>query len=97
MLAPPPAGAAGALGVGAGATGAGPPVEEPVEDTVELARPIFVGVASFVTDGIEPFLDTFARPIVNGIIPDAAVDFLLSIMISLTFCFTIFALKSGSE
>ena len=69
ILAPPPAGAVGVLGVGAGATGAGP-----VEETVELARPIFGGVASF--DDIELFLDTFARPIVNGIIPDAAEDFL---------------------
>ena len=70
MLAPPPAGAAGALGVGAGGTGAGPLEEEAVELD---ARPIFVGVASF--DDIDPFLETFARPIVNGIIDDEVEDF----------------------
>ena len=69
MLVPPPAaGAAGALGVGAGATGVGP-----LEEAVELARPIFVGVASL--DDIDPFFEALARPIVNGIIEDDAEDF----------------------
>jgi hypothetical protein len=70
ILAPPtaaPAGAAGALGVGATGAGTLPPAED-----VELARPIFVGVASV---GNEFFLETFARPIVNGIIDAEAEDF----------------------